>query len=149
MASLQLGSAFCCYGHGVSRSKFRLHTMLSATSVDVSVKNPFLECGGAGEESWRGSIQRGSFVRCAADETPSSSSILREAGSKRRAARKADSAIQRIENAKEAIERRAMTRKSTKLYPRSLLESLGERMKQHQWQRALRVHMHLSLSLSY
>ncbi|KAG0553556.1 hypothetical protein KC19_12G020300 [Ceratodon purpureus] len=134
MASLQLGSAFYCSGHGDGIWS-SMH-MFRAISGDVY---PFRECGGRGGEfqAWR-RRQRGSFVRCEAEQTPNSS-ILGEAGSKRRAARKADVVIQRIENAKEAIERRAMARKATRLYPRSLLESLGERMRQKQWERALRV----------
>lgn len=66
-------------------------------------------------------------------------SILGETGSKRRAARQADSVIQRIENAKETMERRALAKKSNKLYPRSLLESLEERITQNRWERALQV----------
>lgn len=143
MASLQMGSALSCSGDAVLSFRTGLHVMLRVKSADVSVKNPFLEGGGVGEGLWRrrGRREGGSFdVRCAVEETPNSS-VLREAGSKRRAARKAEVVIQRVENATEAIERRAMARKATKLYPRSLLESLGERMKQNEWQRALRVCM--------
>ena len=149
MASLQLGSAFYCSGHGIWCSGIGLH-MFRGMRADVSVKNPFLECGGTGKEmwAWRKGRRSGNSVRCAAEETPNSS-ILREAGSKRRAALKADLVIKRIEDAKEAIERRAMARKATRLYPRALLESLSERMKQNQWQRALRVCILLALQEIY
>ena len=120
-ANLKLGSTFHCSGHGV----------LSSISNERMGEQVWL---------WRRRRRRGSFVViCAVEENPKSGSILREAGNKRRAARQADSVILRIENAKETIEKRALAKMSTKLYPRSLLESLDERIAQNRWQRALQV----------
>jgi len=130
MASLKLGSTFYCSGQGIWSSSNGISVFSNQNSLRRT-----------GEQVWlrRRRRRRGNCITCAVGEDPRSASILREAGNKRRAARQADSVIQRIENAKEAIERRALAKKSTKLYPRSLLESLDDRIGQNRWERALEV----------
>jgi len=65
--------------------------------------------------------------------------ILQESGNKKRAARKVATVVQRVERAHEEMERRAARKKSTRLFPRALLQSLMDRIRAHQWESALRV----------
>ena len=79
-------------------------------------------------------------VVCASEQNANpSNSIFQESGNKRRASRTAVSVVQRIERAQQQSEMRALTKTSTKLYPRALLESLDERIKQNHWEAAIRV----------
>lgn len=130
MASLKLGSTFYCSSQGIWSSSIGFSVIANENSLRRTREQVWL---------WRRRRRRGNCITCAVEEDPRSASILRESGNKRRAARQADSVVQRIENAKEVIERRALAKKSTKLYPRSLLESLEERIAQNRWERALKV----------
>lgn len=130
MASLKLGSTFYCSSQGIWSSSVGLSVISNENSLRRTREQAWL---------WRRRRRRGNCITCAVEEDPRSTSILREAGNLRRAARQADSVIKRIENAQEVIERRALAKMSTKLYPRSLLESLEERIAQNRWERALKV----------
>lgn len=57
----------------------------------------------------------------------------------RQGVRKVDSVIQRIENVNVVMERQAMAKMSIKLYPRSLLESMDNRIEQFLLERAVKV----------
>ncbi|XP_024358535.1 uncharacterized protein [Physcomitrium patens] len=128
-AFLQPGTEIHCYGRGISAFDVGMRRFISG---DV-ISNTLLGYGLCICRERR----RGGSVRCGSEETPNS--ILQEAGSKRRAARTADTVVMRIERSNEATERRALAKGSKRLYPRALLESLDVRIKQNEWESALRV----------
>ncbi|KAG0583457.1 hypothetical protein KC19_3G137500 [Ceratodon purpureus] len=103
----------------------------------VSSRSVLLKRDRDGGEMWVWKGRGGVLVRCGGDE--GSDSSVGEAGSKRRPARTDYSGAQRIERAQEATKRRALARGSRKLYTRSLLVSLHERIKQNHWVPALEV----------
>lgn len=130
-AFLQPGTEIHCYGRGISAFDVGMRRFISG---DV-ISNTLLGYGLCICRERR----RGGSVRCGSEETPNS--ILQEAGSKRRAARTADTVVMRIERSNEATERRALAKGSKRLYPRALLESLDVRIKQNEWESALRVRL--------
>lgn len=122
-----------------------MHGLLSLSSTQLSL--PFwchkFEAGGSkigagsgerglGFRKWR----RGRLTVCGMEEARS---LLQESGNKKRAARTVASVVQRVERAQEEMERRAMRRKATRLYPHALLGSLDERIRQNSWDSALKV----------
>ncbi|XP_073385702.1 uncharacterized protein [Physcomitrium patens] len=136
-AFLQPGTEIHCYGRGISAFDVGMRRFISG---DV-ISNTLLGYGLCICRERR----RGGSVRCGSEETPNS--ILQEAGSKRRAARTADTVVMRIERSNEATERRALAKGSKRLYPRALLESLDVRIKQNEWESALRDKLRPTLEI--
>ncbi|XP_024383422.1 uncharacterized protein [Physcomitrium patens] len=134
VSSLKLGFSAHCGSCGISGWSEGL--VLSRAVSTISNKGALLEQGRT-DDGLRIWWKRGQSARCAGKENPRF--ISRGAVGKRRPTRTVGSVVERIERTQEATERRASGEESRREYPYSLLRSLDERIRQNQWQPALRV----------